>query len=691
MKRRHPASPPGASWPWIGAATGCWLAIVLVDLGLVGVLAAAVVTLALVISKHPVIASVVVVASLSGVVAFKETPPLTEGPIAVSGSLMSEIRDGQYGSWALLDTDAGPVLLDLDDRPSARRGDLVVVSGEAVARPGVVSGISHRGVIRVDDVALISESASPIHRAGNAVRGRVIDRLDPLVEGRALLAGFLVGDTSGLSEIDIVAMRRAGISHFTAVSGSNVALFLGLLFVLSGPMAMGPKRRALVGLLGLPIYAAATGFEPSVMRASIMAAVLLAGRLFGFVLEAWQLLSAAVVVLLIFSPELVWSAGLQLSVVATAGVLVGARWPIPGGRLARALAVTVGAQVAVAPLLILHFEVVPLLSPVVNVIAAPVVAASTLLGAIGVIGLDPALDLGVWLAGLVLSLSRGAAGWPQLEWPWLVAVLGGLGLAIRWPSLRVVVVVLTTAAVLILVLRPSVGVPEPGLVVFDVGQGDSILVSGGEGRFLLVDGGPDPVLLLDKLAAYGVEGLDVAVLTHVHADHATGLTGLVGRVPIGQVWANTEPHITGASTDLFDTLGDYGIPLVKPSIGQFLQLGQARVTVMGPLRRYASPNDQSIVLMIEGPGRTAILTGDIEVVAQGDLDGIRADVLKVPHQGGATSDPEWLESVGAELSVISVGPNDFGHPSLWVIEVLENAGSTVVRTDLEGDVVVPLG
>lgn len=691
MKKGHPASPPGASWPWIGAATGCWLAIVLVDLGLVGVLAVAFAAVVLAISKHSVIASVVVVAALSGMFAFKEMPQLTEGPVVVSGILISEIRDGQYGPWALLDTDAGPVLLDLDDRPSVRRGDEVAISGEALARPGVVSGISHRGVVRVDDVALISESGSPIHKAGNAVRSRVTDRLDPLVEGRALLAGFLVGDTSGLSEIDIVAMRRAGISHFTAVSGSNVALFLGLLFVLSGPLAMGPKRRAVVGLLGLPIYAAATGFEPSVMRASIMAAVLLTGRLFGFVLEAWQLLSGAVIVLLVFSPEFVWSAGLQLSVVATAGVLVGARWPTRGGRLARALAVTVGAQVAVAPLLILHFEVVPLLSPVVNVIAAPVVAASTLLGAIGVIGLDPALDMGVWLAGLVLSLARGAAGWPQLEWPWLIAVLAALGFAIRWPSLRVAVAALTTAAVLVLVLRPSAGVPEPGLVVFDVGQGDSILVSGGEGRFLLVDGGPDPVLLLDKLAAYGVNGVDVVVLTHVHADHATGLTGLVGRVPIAEVWANTEPHVSSASTDLFDTLGAYGIPLVKPSIGQFLQLGQARVTVLGPLRRYASPNDQSIVLMIEGPGRTAVLTGDVELVAQSELDGIRADVLKVPHQGGATSDPEWLASVGAELSVISVGPNDFGHPALSVIEVLENAGSTVVRTDLAGDVVVPLG
>jgi competence protein ComEC len=85
-----------------------------------------------------------------------------------------------------------------------------------------------------------------------------------------------------------------------------------------------------------------------------------------------------------------------------------------------------------------------------------------------------------------------------------------------------------------------------------------------------------------------------------------------------------------------------------------------------------------------------LLPGDIEVFAQGELSHLRADVLKVPHQGAATSDPGWLEEVGADLAVISVGPNQFGHPAEWVIEVLEGSGAEVVRTDEVGDVVVPL-
>ncbi len=84
-----------------------------------------------------------------------------------------------------------------------------------------------------------------------------------------------------------------------------------------------------------------------------------------------------------------------------------------------------------------------------------------------------------------------------------------------------------------------------------------------------------------------------------------------------------------------------------------------------------------------------LLSGDIETHAQADLSHLRADVLKVPHQGAGTSDESWLAAVGADLAVISVGPNEFGHPVDWVVDVLEKQGE-VSRTDTHGDVVVDL-
>jgi len=354
------------------------------------------------------------------------------------------------------------------------------------------------------------------------------------------------------------------------------------------------------------------------------------------------------------------------------------------------LAVTVGAQIAVAPLLLLHFGSVPLLSPLVNLLAAPLVTASTLAGAVGAMGIGLLIGPASWLADLVLLLARTASGWPQLGAGAFAGVaVGGLVLVVP-PHLRVHLVVPAAIAVAVAMVTPNAAVEPGSVAVLDVGQGDAILMSGGEGRFALVDGGPDPAVIVSRLRDYGVTSIELVVLTHVHADHASGLAGVVSALPVGTVWADTDPHTSGASAELFDLLDSRGMRVSVPSVGERWHLGALDLVVEAPVRRYASPNDQSIVVTVRGRSRSMLLSGDIETFAQTDLSHLRADVLKVPHQGAATSDPDWLTEVGADLAVISVGPNDFGHPVDWVIETLETSGASVVRTDLEGDVVVDL-
>ena len=623
-------------------------------------------------------------------VAWEGPRPLEPGSLRGEAVVVTDLRLSRYGSWAVVEAEPGRLLARFRDKVELDLGDRIRISGSIRGQPGRAANVDYRATVSVHTLERIGTSVSVSQRVGAGVRSHVMRRIGPIDDGRALLAGFLIGEVSGLSEHDQESMRRSGLAHFVAVSGSNVALVLLLVFIAAGPLALGPRRRAVVGLLALPVYAAATRFEPSVMRASVMASLALGGRLIGLVLHPWQLLSLAVALLVVTDPSLTGSVGFQMSVAATAGVMIGARWPVPGGRAQRALAVTVGAQLAVAPLLLAHFGSVPLLSPVANLVAAPLVAGSTLLGAIGVVVPGPFVELGARIADIVLSIARGASTWPQLG-PLQFAGLLGIGvLAWKWRSGRRVMAVGACIGLVAWVLLPSQRPPDHGIVVFDVGQGDSILIHS-EGRFALVDGGPDQIVLTEKLRSYGVDRLDLVVLTHVHSDHAAGLVGVIERFGVASIWLDVSPHSTSASSAVLTAAVARAVQIEQPRLGASYKLGSLRITVEGPVRRYASPNDQSMVLTVEGPSRSALLAGDIETFAQADLGHLRADVLKVPHQGGSTSSPEWLRSVGASLAVISVGPNQFGHPADWVIDVLTDSGAVVVRTDQVGDVSVPLG
>ncbi|MFZ0015316.1 MAG: ComEC/Rec2 family competence protein [Acidimicrobiia bacterium] len=618
-------------------------------------------------------------------------PMIAGGSFEGDVQLLSDVFSGTFGHWGIGRADQTVVLVEFPRAVSASRGDTVTVGGRLGGNPGRAAGRSYSSELDVSEIGGVTVSRFLPHRAGKWLREGVDRRLAPYNGARGLLAGFLIGDTSHVPRLDIEAMRRSGLAHFVAVSGSNVTLYLGFLAVIAGPLAWGPKRRALLGLIALPAYVAATRFEPSVLRAAVMAAIALGARLFGIVFEAWQMLSIAVIVLILADAGLVENIGFQLSVVATAGVIAGARWPTRG-IIRRALAVTAGAQVAVAPLLLVHFGSVPLMSPVVNLVAAPLVTAATLLGAVSVAGLTPVLPVATALAHAVLALARAASGWPQLDLSGLIVIAVGAGVWAWRPSSRSLLAFPAAMALAWSLIAPQSTVPVGGVAVLDVGQGDAILLNGGEGHYALVDGGPDPVVLLDRLDAYGVTHIELVVLTHVHADHAAGLVGLFGNVGVGALWTSTGTHHTPASSELLATAGAWRVHAMVPEPGDRWPLGRLQLFVDGPVRHYASANDESIVLTVEGLSRSMLLSGDIETFAQADLDDARADILKVPHHGGATSDPDWLEAVGAGTAVISVGAdNDFGHPADWVIEVLGDSGSTVLRTDQIGDVVLDLG
>jgi competence protein ComEC len=234
-----------------------------------------------------------------------------------------------------------------------------------------------------------------VHLA-NRVRGVVLRGTTPLrPTTRALLAGFLLGDTRAVPDDVVAAYRGSGLSHLLAVSGENVAFTLALFRPLLRRMALGPRTLTAVAIVLM--FATMTRFEPSVLRATGLAVVALGSSFVGRPASSLRALGLAVIVLLVLDPFLLHSVAFLLSCGASAGIAVLSgpiRARLPGPAWVRdPLAVSLAAQVGVTPVLLATFGTVPVVTPLANLLAAPAAEAVGVYGmlASAVGGLVPPL------------------------------------------------------------------------------------------------------------------------------------------------------------------------------------------------------------------------------------------------------------------------------------------------------------
>jgi competence protein ComEC len=608
--------------------------------------------------------------------------------------------------------------------PPVEPGQPVVGSGSLqVLRPGVSGFEDHLigrgmvGIVTVTDVQILGPPANPALRLANAARRalrRGAQRVLPKREA-GLFLGLSVGDTDQLEPEVEEDFRATGLGHLLAVSGANVAMFLVPVLALVSFFGGRLVTRFAVGLTAVGFFALLTRWEPSVLRASVMASLALFGVLAGRPRSTGALLGGAVLLLLVADPGLARLLGFQLSVAATAGIAALASplasrlgWlPRP---LGLALAATLGAQIAVTPILLLTFGIVPGVTLLANVLAFPAVplALSAGLLASGAALVWQPLGLGLgkvamfplaYLAGVADRLAQTPV--PSLTGKGLVVPMAtaALGVLAAW-RLRLgrkrvgTVAALLAIGALIWTAAARAGPPERLTVTFlDVGQGDATVVRTPEGATILIDAGPDEQVVATRLAAMGVRRIDLAVATHAHADHVEGLPAVFSRYPINLLLEPGCPHESPSYHRLLHSLEDEDLRVDHARGGQRFAVGSLVVEILGPDEcSDTGPNDDSVVLRLRYGKATILFPGDAERPAQQDLlddaDPVAADVLKVPHHGGDTSLEAFLQRVGAEVAVVSVGPNDYGHPVPEVLEALERAGAQVLRTDEVGDVTI---
>ncbi len=577
--------------------------------------------------------------------------------------------------------------------------------------------------LRVKSARLMSVERAP------SLAQRLLFRLQetvarPLAEcarrhaGIGYARGLLLGELEDVPANERLAFRRSGLAHLLAVSGMNVALVAGVAAALAS-FCRREVRLAFVAAVVL-LHLAVVGPVPSLLRATIMAAAALLGLALERRTLALQALAIAATAMAALDPALVRDLGFCLSCSATFGLVVLAPATLAGWRvghhpLAAALAVSWAAQAATLPWTLAAFSYLSPVAPLLNLLAVPL-AGLLLVGALGWIALALLVPVAREVAALPLDLLAVPFRWlPALPaGPWLCLPLPpswGLGLALAILSLLAAASPRAARATFLAAVLLTAGPPErPAVrpevewVVADVAQGDgmllrrgstAVLIDGGGAAQRSAGGGRDFAIQvwLPLLAARGISRLDAVAVSHGDSDHCAGLLDVASFVPIAEVWAAHDLRETSCVRELL-TLSRASYRGL--AAGDRTTLKGLAFEVLGPTRDSGDKdNDRSLVMAVEAEGRRLLLTGDIERRGELELlarspEALRCDLLKVAHHGSATSSRErFLAAARPRLSVISCGVgNRFGHPAPEVVARFARSGGRILRTDVQGEVVV---
>lgn len=623
---------------------------------------------------------------------------------------------------------------------AARPGDMV--TGTAQWQSAVhfdsddVTHFNARGVYALlygrEDVRLSAGDGDALRwlpqRAGKAFREKVAAIWDD-----ARVSGFLTaeltGDKSAMDDGDYLAMQETGLAHLFAVSGLHCAFLVTLLALLIS------RRQRLLCAVTIPLllfYMVMVGMSPSVVRACIMQIFLLIAPLFRRGSDPLTSLAAALLVILLCNPFAAASVSLQLSFSATLGmVLLSPRlyklltgWykgkcrPLRTALcfVAANLSATLSAVVFTAPLTAWYFRIFVLVAPLSSLLAVPAAGWSFMAAFVtvllGFVWLPLASLLGwiSWaLVRYILWIANGMMSWryhavyftnPYLIYWLLFLYAVFIGCAATPDGKRKY---LLASALSVLTLTAAIWVNRQDYqygvltaLTLDVGQGESVILTSG-GETALVDCGSsnsykDPGgLAADTLHSMGVRELSAVVVTHYHADHTNGLYEVLRRIPVQTVYLPDIEDEYGVRERLVSLAEEKGAQVTYVTKETADTLGDTVLTIYPPVQSGGDLNELGLTALAS--------TGDFDLLITGDMSGSTEkklvetyalpdiEVLVVSHHGSRySSNIRFLKAVMPEAAVISVGDNNYGHPSEETLQRLLAVGADIWRTDQQGTI-----
>lgn len=649
---------------------------------------------------------------------------------------------------------SGLVLVQAPRGVDVQYGDRIAASGRLVtpftadtfsyqdylARSGVFSILQNADIVRMAE-----GNGSPLYARLLALKDQArhfIAAALPDPAG-ALLTGMLLGDSRGLSPAVSDAFSATGASHVIAISGFNMAILSGVVLRLLSRFRVPPRSAAVIGIVILVIYTILVGANASVVRAAIMCSMLMIAGLLRRRTFVPTSLAFVTLLMSLQNPNVLWDVGFQLSLFATLGLalfvdplsrgfqrilthwLPGRRANVLGDVLTEPFIVTLAAQIATLPIILLYFERLSLVSLAVNLLIIPAQSALLILGMVATLSafVSPLLAqvlywLDFVLLGWTLWVVRSFAQIPFANVPvsveprlvaaFYLVLLGGAMITVTrasWPERlaglvrrRMMVSAVAFAglglAALMTVLAASR--PDGRLHVWFLDlshDANAVLIQTPGGAHILVDGGRYPSRLLTALGdrlPFNDLTLDMLIVTHPDPNDTEALLAVLERYSVGVVLMTAQPGEREEWASIEAALLKF--PVVSASAGYSVDLDDGtRIEVLHPQTPF-QPGDsiksQVMVLRVTFGEVSFLLTSDLNRDGQMALlnAGIQplASVLQVPSHGAADSlVAEFADAVQAQIAIIESDPAGFaGKPDAETIRLLRD--TPIYRTDLSG-------
>ncbi|NQV30561.1 MAG: DNA internalization-related competence protein ComEC/Rec2 [Candidatus Marinimicrobia bacterium] len=553
-----------------------------------------------------------------------------------------------------------------------------------------------------------------------------------------ILSALILGERSDVDEETRTDFANTGVIHVLAVSGLHVGYVAMILLTIFGIFRFPHRLKMSAVIFGLIFYVFLTGAAASVMRASIMASLLIIGALIERKADVYNVLATAALLILLIDPLQLKNIGFQLSFSAVLSIV--ALFPkfkswLPEMRLLNGSSygrgvlavidlflVSLAAQLGTLALTIYYFHKIPIISILANIIVVPLIGIVVATGMsfllLGVIfpilaelwshTLEGTIDIMLWFVRICANVEWAYVNIPAIQSTDALLLLFGIFLVAMIPFQRVLKFWLFLFLIWgnMVIWRTLLVQPKLELIMLDVGQGDALVIHTPNDKTIVIDaglrfGGQDmgKDIILPYLLDRNWLHINLLVLTHPHNDHMGGAEYLASNLQIDRVLLPDIEYDSYGYNKLIGVLDSLEIPksaLFTGAIDSSLKPLYLRVMAPKMFTAETQPsnvNNSSIVIQLFYNESTVMLTGDAEAAVEADQLAfgtfLKSNIMKAPHHGSKTSSTlKYLKLTRPDVALMSLAENNkFRHPAATTLKKYESIGTRVNRTDLEGAII----